>query len=372
MASTRRDNVAVARPRPITDHRPLRRAAQTYDTCAALAEAWLADERQARSVDSYRSFVRQHVLPLFGAVAPAAVDETELNAWARARRLDGYQESTITSLSAFWVSLLRHGGVQLDTSKLGLTRVRQTSGRAADVMTAAEVARLVRTRRGHLYDRALVAGLLLTGMRIGELIGATWAQLDTGAPTLWRLEYSQAWRTKARAMGPTKDDSTHTLAVHPELRQLLEQVRDVYYDGAPPADAPVWPFYPVRNGGFLGLHGKAPRLMLADRRRWNARTALKHWYAALKRHDLRPRTEHVARHTFGSLLADAGANPLAIHALTHPGSVPSSSGAGGRTSSWGRYIHTSWEARVEAVLMLRLPVVALDDEQQLSLDLEVP
>jgi integrase len=369
MAGTRRDNVGVARPRPITDHRPLRREVPAYLTCAELAAAWLADERQARSVDSYRSFVRVHVLPLFGSTPPAAVDERELNAWARARRLDGYTPATITNLSAFWVSLLRFGGVELDTAQLGLSRVRQTSTRAADVLTASEVARLVRTRRGHLYDRALVAGLLLTGMRIGELIGATWAQLDTGAPTLWRLEYSQAWRTKARAMGPTKDDSTHTLAVHPELQQLLEQVRDVYYDGRPPADAPVWPFFPTRNGGFLGLHGHSPRLMLADRRRWNARTALKHWYRALARHELRARTEHVARHTFGSLLADAGANPLAIHALTHPGSVPSSSGAGGRTSSWGRYIHTSWEARVEAVLTLRLPVVALDDEPQLALDL---
>lgn len=206
-------------------------------------------------------------------------------------------------------------------------------------------------------------------MRIGELIGARWKQLDTTAEGLWRLEYAEAWRTKAKAFGPTKDDLTHKVPVHPELRALIEEARDTYFDGPPEPEDPIWPFFPTRNGGFLGRYGHAPRLVLADRRRWNARTALIHWKQALVAHDMKARTEHVARHTFSSLLIDAGANPVAVQSITHPGSLPMSVSPG-TSSSFPRYVHPSWEARVAAIQTLHLPPVELADEQQLGLGLE--
>lgn len=340
------------RPSPLTDHRPLRVVEATPATVGGVVERWLRrlERDGSRSLVDYTSFARVHVLR-WASDLPAAETLTALEATAylRARELDGYAPETLWSLAYSWAALLAEVGVAFRPSDVGLPLRSSTSCYAEDALTAAEVAVCVRAQVGDLGTRALVATALLTAGRASEVRGLRQRDLDTSDDAVWVLRWDEQAHAKTRARRTTKDRASREVPVHPELRHVLERVRAVVYGGHPPPDAPLCPYLPPTGAGG--------RRSARDARQWTDATATKAFRRHLEALGLRGRPLAVARHTLPGLLLAAGADPLSVHALTHPGSLARAVSAG---SAFGRYVHIPLEARVRAVQALRLPVVSLE------------
>lgn len=130
-----------------------------------------------------------------------------------------------------------------------------------------------------------------------------------------------------------------------ELRAALERVHGPDLGGAP-AERPLLP----------DPRGRA----------WDDNTLRAAWRDYLAAHGAPALTPRRARHTAISLYLEAGAPEAAVRSITHPASPSQGRGA------FGTYVHTTTEARVRAVLSLRLPLVSVCDDAQLCLDLETP
>lgn len=350
------------RPTPATDHRPLRVVRATPATVGEVVDRWIDRLwwEGCRSLVDYRSFARFHVLR-WGHDLPTSqtLTEAEARAYLQARRLDGYEPETLWSIAYSWKALLLEIGVAFDVAALKLPRRSGVSRYAADALTAVEFSTLVRSRRGPLFLRLLAAIALFTGARASEVRGLRWCDLDrTG--DVWVLRWDEQLHAKTLRRTPTKDSAAREVPVHPELRALLEQALEIYFRGSPPEDAPLALYLPPTGAGR--------RPSLRDAKAWTDGAASKAFGNLLKSHGLRSRPLAVARHTLPGLLLAGGADPLAVHSLTHPASLPRA--AAPRSSSWGRYVHIPLEARTRAVLALHLPAVEVLTDAQANLPME--
>jgi integrase len=135
-------------------------------------------------------------------------------------------------------------------------------------------------------DRPLWATAFYAGLRRGELQALRWCDVDLGA-SLTRVERS--WDQYEGAIEPKSRSSRRTVPVLAVLRDYLDELK-----------------LSVQADGQALVFGRSPGTpfapMALDKR------AKRRWKSA----KLEPITLHECRHTFGSLLIDAGANPKAI------------------------------------------------------------
>ncbi len=158
---------------------------------------------------------------------------------------------------SYWRVLFKANGIRLDTSDVELPARSSVSSRADQVLTVAEIGKLIHSTVGRLSERALAAGLLLTGLRAGELIGARIQDLDRSTTPLYCLTIASAWRTKAKERGPTKDDLRRTRSRRgPALPLLPGQGRGPEESHAlEPANRPHHLASPPREARPRGSHG---------------------------------------------------------------------------------------------------------------------
>lgn len=252
--------------------------------------------------------------------------------------------SRVRAIATWWCTCLREIGIDLTPRALFVPR-RLRDVDARQLLDAAWIARLTRSRRGPDEPRAMVAGLLLTGARGSEARGWRVSDVDTSGAT-WVLTYDSQLHAKSGARSALKDRVAREVPVHPEWQAVLERIHGPRLVHTAPARALL-----------PGPTGRA----------YDDNTLRRVWYAYLEAHDAPRVTPHTARHSAISAYRDAGADRDALRSITHPASPTSDRGA------FGRYVHITRAARVRAVLTLRLPVVeVLDDATQLELRLEAP
>lgn len=284
-----------------------------------------------------RSLLRQHTA-WAGARPVHSLTVLELRAYVAevGQRLSAARARAV----GYWlVSCLAEAGVDLEPRALRLPR-RQRAERG-EILDAATVARLVRSTRGHEAVRALVATLCLTGARPSEARALRVGAVDRSGE-VWLVRYAEQLHPKSGARAALKDLVAREVPVHPELRRVLEQLHGVDLEGTDPARALL------------------PRP--ATGRAWDDNSLRAAWAEYLAAHGAPALTPRRARHTAISLYLDAGAAEAAVRSITHPASPAQGRGA------FGRYVHITTEARVRAVLSLRLPVVEVLDDAQLTME----
>lgn len=266
------------------------------------------------------------------------------------RQLDaaGYSADRTRYVAQTACSLLTLCGIRTTLAELPVPRRRRVE---APSLTAAEAARLVRSRLLPIHLALVPLALLLTGARPSEARAWRWSDLDRTGP-VWVLRYSDQLHPKTRSRRPTKDRAPREIPLRAELRSALEASAETLHRGEPRPDAPLLPKL-LRRGARAGalVH-------------WDPAWFARAWREALEAHGIRPVSPKAARHTFISLALDSGADPLAVRALTHPASLPRAVGDRG---AFGRYVHLSLEARIRAVEAIRLPLTELCSPAQLEL-----
>ena len=158
-------------------------------TVRQLAAEWFADleslvvagKLRPRTLESYRNGIVHHVLPTLGSRLVGSISADDLVKWLAAQRRSGAAAWTIC---ARWVALrgllgyaARNGKIVANPADILTRRERPKNGRPKDrFLSATEIEALIRSGAG--IAAVTIPMLLFTGLRVAELLGLTWEDID--------------------------------------------------------------------------------------------------------------------------------------------------------------------------------------------------
>jgi integrase len=270
-------------------------------------ECWLGTYAQIHcretTADNYRRLLRHHVLPLIGATQFDRVTRENIKAIIAAMVRKGLSKSTIANTMAPVREMFNHAiddGVLVANPAARLGRfLRPIKDRRADVnpLTGEEVSRLLDAAQQHAswYYPVLLCAVR-TGMRMGELLGLQWGDLD------FRGRFLEVRRAIVRGdVVPTKSGKMRRVDMSQHLTDTLQALgvqrkEQTLQRGW--GDVPEWVF--VNDAGRpLDPNNLRKRI----------------FHRCLEKAGLRRVRFHDLRHTFASLLIARNESPKKIQAL---------------------------------------------------------
>lgn len=284
------------------------RIAPSRATLAEVTETWLREQTgnlRPRTVERYEGALRSHVLPRLGRVRVAELDEDDLSTLIAdlrdGRGPDGEQVRPLSgwSIRAVLVPLGRvlgyaaRRGIIASNPMQRLERgERPAVGRREQrVLSEDEIRRLL-DAADPTY-RAFIATAVFSGLRLGELLGLTWADVDFEAGEI-RVRY-QLDRDGGR-VPPKTPQAVRAVVLFPALGRML---RD--HKAASAYSRPADPVFASRAGTPFAYRNVERRGLDASAER-----------AGLNG-DGRPKLRlHDCRHTFASLLIAEGADVVYV------------------------------------------------------------
>ncbi len=274
------------------------RIAPSRATFADVAATWLAGQTQLRprTRTGYESQLRVHVLPAIGRLRIAEVNEDDITHLIATMQAQKYKPWTIQTALNPLGRVLSHAarrGLIPSNPMRRLERGERPSpaGREMRILQRDEIPALLDAADPRY--RPLLATAIFTGLRVGELLGLTWADIDLKAGTLHVRK--QLDRDNNRVT-PKTPQAARDVVLMPTLGRLLTAHR-LASPHSHPGDlvfaSTVGTALDRRNVSRRGLERaiKAAELVGTDRPR-------------LRFHDL--------RHTFASLLIAQGNNVVFV------------------------------------------------------------
>jgi integrase len=288
-----RDEFAVQVRR---DRRPLRATPTTF---GAVAQEWLAEQRQRvegadlgrRTYEGYESGLRLHCLSEFGDRRISSIGVDDLVRWHRELQRAGYAPD---SIHAWWTPLrlvlahaVRHGVVETSPADRLLAREKPGAGRPRRrFLTREEMAALLASAPPR-YRLAIALGLFC-GLRLSEVLGLVWADIDFA-----RHQISVRFQMDR--------DGTHRHLKTPAARRDVILMDDLAVELrrhrlSSPYSRPNDLVLATANGRMIG------------HRNLTARGLNK----AAERAEIAGVTFHALRHTFASVLISQGRDPVFV------------------------------------------------------------
>lgn len=274
------------------------RLAPTKATVGDYAEPWLQRQTglRPRTLEKYVGAINVHIVPVLGRRRLADLSEDDVLDLIADMRRRGYAEWTIRGVLTPLGRMLSHAtrrGLIATNPMLRLERgERPTPGRREQrVLSASEIERLLVSATPTF--RPLLATAAFTGLRLGELLGLIWSDIDFDAGF---VRVRKQLDRDGERVKPKTPQAVRDVVLMPALGKILVEhrlaspfSRDENFVFASAAGTP---FY-FRNVERRGLRAAAER-------------------AALDRPD-RPRLRlHDLRHTFASLLIAHGADVVSV------------------------------------------------------------
>lgn len=272
------------------------RVAPTRQTFDDVAEAWL--EQQAhlrpRTLEAYRWALRLHLHPRFGSRRIGDIREDDIALLIADMRRAGYAAWTIrgvlTPLGRILGYATRRGSITANPlPRLERSERPTADAREMSILDSDQIACLLASATGTW--RPILATAVFSGLRVSELLGLTWADVDFDAGLI-RVRH-QLDRDRMRAPLKTRH-ATRDVVMMPGLARTLKAHR------------------------LASLHARESDLVFATAtgsghdRRNVARRGLE---PALKAAGLTRAGRirfHDLRHTFASLVISGGANVVFV------------------------------------------------------------
>jgi integrase len=259
------------------------------------AERWLRSlERKPSTVASYHSTLA-YAADTFGTKHVRRVTPTDVAALSRRLRDDGLSDSTrakhLRVLHACLASAVSHGyAAQNPVARIPTGEKPRPQKREAGYFESDELAPIANAVPDGTYRTALLLALQ-TGLRQGELVALTWADVDLGEQTL-RVRRS----VTAGVLSGTKSHEARTVDLSGDAADLLgrwwqAQTRDGWREH----DALV---FPAETGGFLR----------GDSLYYRLRQAMAKAGVPFRGPTGEPRGWHSLRHTYARLALERGAS----------------------------------------------------------------
>ncbi len=205
-------------------------------TFAEVAARWLADfeakvtagERRDRTLDLYRSQLHRHLLPRLGRRRLALITPDDVVAVMRELQADGLSPWTIKrilgALSCVFTFALRRGYIATHPFHR-LERDERPHPLRSDqrVLTQTELARLF-AACPHRYRPLLLTGAY-TGMRLSEVLGLSWDDVDFNAGVIHvRHQLARGRRgVPPHRIPPKTRASVREIPLLPQLAAVLRQ-----------------------------------------------------------------------------------------------------------------------------------------------------
>lgn len=203
------------------------RVAPTRATFAEVAETWIAGQSQLRSAtrDRYRWALDRHLVPRFGRLRIAQLTTDHVAALIADMRDAGYRAWTIRGVLTPLGRVLAHAARRGLIAENPVSRLERGERPPAERQ---EMRILDRREMSALLDaaddryRPLIATAVFTGLRIGELLGLTWRDLDLDAGIL-RVR-KQLDRSGER-VEPKTAQAIRDVVLMPALGRILREHR---------------------------------------------------------------------------------------------------------------------------------------------------
>ncbi len=155
-------------------------------TLGQLADVFIAARRHLRTVHRYKDHFENHVAPFFGRNALArAITRERVEAFYAAKLDEGCAVAScnyyLTTLRAMLALAMERGFLEINAARA--VKTKKANNRRERMLTEAETAALMQAATARTdYLRPLLVLLVGTGMRRGEALALTWADvsLDRG------------------------------------------------------------------------------------------------------------------------------------------------------------------------------------------------
>lgn len=159
---------------------------------ADLAAMHLADAKlHQRSYDTTEMYVRRHILPHWGKVRLTEIDGRAVAQWLSDKRAEGLAPATVVKIKAIFGRSfelgLRWGIAGCERNPVRGIQMKPLNNARERFLSADEADRLL-TAAGRSRNALLgpvVGLLLLTGMRVSELLSTRWEHVDLERRTLF-------------------------------------------------------------------------------------------------------------------------------------------------------------------------------------------
>lgn len=159
---------------------------------AELAAMHMADAKlHQRSFSTTEAYVRNHLIPRFGNVRLTDIDSRAVAQWLAKKREEGLAPATVLKIKMIFQRSFelgaRWGVAGCDKNPVRLVKTGPVNNARERFLSAEEAARLVEAARGSRNPLlpAIIQLLLLTGMRVSELLSARWENVDVDRKTLF-------------------------------------------------------------------------------------------------------------------------------------------------------------------------------------------
>jgi integrase len=233
------------------------------------ADLWLAGpvlDLRAATQAGYRSVVEQHLKPRYGGRKLDSMTADDLAALVREMRDGGKSEATIhaalgavSRIYKFAARRLGFTGINPTTLLLSSERPKVSLAKRRPIFTPEQIEQTLAAATEPY--RTLFTVAALTGARVSELCGLTWADVRLG--DLDDGEITFAWQVDRKGKRrPTKTDgSARTVPIPRELALILARHKLASHDTRPEAFV-----FATRSGRPLGQRNVARSLRNAQQR----------------------------------------------------------------------------------------------------------
>lgn len=267
-------------------------------------------ERRQRTLDAHRYHLDRQLLPAFAGRRASSITVDDVAALLADMRSAGCSPKTcanaLGTLHVVMHYARRNGWVTSDpVDQLERDERPRIERRRQRVLGRPEIKRLLNACASP--DRLMVATALYTGLRISELLGLVWGDLDLAGVIRVRAQLSRAHRGKpAQRVAPKTPASVREIPLVAQLaRMFVEHKRQTPYK-----QAHDWVFATSRGTPY-GRRNAARRAL--------GRAAGK---AGLNTGDWPPLRFHDLRHTFAShLIIDLGLDVAQVSRILGHASV---------------------------------------------------
>jgi integrase len=203
------------------------RVGKTLLTLEEYMPTWLELQTHLRpkTHSEYERHLRQHVLPLLGRRRLGDIREDDIARLIAKLRERGYAGSsirgTLTPLSRLLGHAARRGLIPANpVQRLEVGERPKLERREKRILSPEEMKRLLDNAGRY---RALIATALFTGMRLGEIIGLVWDDVDLTAGVI-HVRYQLDLR--GDRVAPKTPQARRAIVIVPALVTVLEQHRE--------------------------------------------------------------------------------------------------------------------------------------------------
>lgn len=279
------------------------------------ADNWLAVYKAPKlKPTTYRGYVSMlsaHLYPTFGNIPICDITTEEVQRFLNKRKSLAFKtlHTMMMFLGEIFKDALEDGIIQKNPTASRKLVIPSTKKTERNALTQAQLVCILQSvRELEAQDKRLMALLLLTGMRRGEVLGLRWEDIDVEAGLIYVRRNVTFPHNQPHIGTPKTEKGKRTIPLDDQLWDLLQ---------------------PALATGYI-IGNEQPISDMAYKRTWQRIT---------KRVELYGATAYVFRHSYLTMASNAGVTPKTLQAIGGHADI---------ATTMNRYVHAQRDQILDA------------------------